>query len=51
MTGKSFPEFEQLVTELWETHRYVDSFTLHFNDPRIVGLATKLGLRRIEKAA
>ena len=44
---KTFPEVEQLVTELWETHRYVDSFNLHGNDPRLEQLAAKLGLVRL----
>jgi len=44
---KTFPEVEQLVTELRESNRYADSFTLHGNDPRIEGLATKLGLLKL----
>jgi len=44
---KTFPQVEQLVTELKETHRYADSFTLQGNDPRIVQLATKLGLVKL----
>lgn len=43
---KTFPEVEQLVTELWKSYRYVDSFTLtgNYEDPRFIELANSLGL-------